>query len=529
MNISTDNNNNPSHTLWESEERYKKIFESGAIGIVLSGPDYKFLDANPKFCEMLGYTKEELLPLNFMDITHPDDMANSKTSKIKLHNGEISQFSIEKRYLTKEKSVIWGATTVSVIRSPEGELLYTIAVVEDITKRKKTEIEKYELQVKLNRARKMEAIGLLAASVAHDLNNIMSGIMIYPDVILMDPHISEENRENLKMIQKSAQMASDVVNDLLTISRGVVIEKETINLNTIIKEYLLSPEYLRVCNMYPSVSLTTFLDDNLMNIEGSRSHVKKALMNLIINAFEAIDETGKIELSTNNITFNEPFKGHDINLIKEYVSISITDTGKGISKDDLERIFEPFYTRKIMGRSGTGLGLTVVWNIIQDHGGQINVVSDSGGTKFEVYFPVSRNKTEKSEEVDRPLTEFMGNNEKILIIDDEQTQRDILRTILKKLNYQPIAFQNGARAIEYLKEDLVDLVILDMIIEPGNNGRKTYEEIVKIRPGQKAIIASGYSETEEVKKAQALGAGKYLKKPYTLEKIGMAIKNELRR
>jgi signal transduction histidine kinase len=428
--------------------------------------------------------------------------------------------------VAKQGKIIWGAATVSIIRSPEGELLSTIAVIEDITKRKKAEVEKLELQVKLNRAKKMEALGVLAASVAHDLNNIMSGIMIYPDVILMDNTISEESKKNLKMIQKSAQMASEVVNDLLTISHGVVIEKQPMNIDKIIKEFLLSPEYLRLCNLYPSVSLTTFLNSTVSSIKGSKSHIKKSLLNLIINAFEAISGSGKIEISTSNTRLNEPLKGYDFEYVREYIVLSITDTGKGISEEDLERIFEPFYTKKILGRSGTGLGLTVVWNIVQDHNGQINVVSDSGGTKFELYFPVTRDKTEE-EKVEKSFEEYMGNNEKILVVDDEQNQRDILSNILNKLKYRPKVVSSGSHALEYLKEDSVDLVILDMIMDPEMNGRKTYEEILKLHPGQKAIIASGYSISQEVEKTQALGAGQYIKKPYTLEKIGMAIKNEL--
>ena len=198
----------------------------------------------------------------------------------------------------------------------------------------------------------------------------------------------------------------------------------------------------------------------------------------------------------------------------------------GISPEDLERIFEPFYTKKEMGRSGTGLGLAVVWNCLQDHDGYINVMSSHKGTVFELYFPVTREEV-AAEEEEVPVAEYQGHGEKILVVDDEERQREIASGILNRLGYTAEAVSSGEEAIEYVKEHPVDLIVLDMVMPKGINGRKTYEKIIKIRPGQKAIIASGYAKTKEVDLAQELGAGKYIKKPYTLPKVGLAVKEEL--
>ena len=249
-------------------------------------------------------------------------------------------------------------------------------------------------------------------------------------------------------------------------------------------------------------------------------------MNLVTNAAEAVQDRGKVVVSTYNRYVDEPLKGYVDVHQGEYAVLRVSDSGIGISSTDLERIFEPFYTKKVLGRSGTGLGLTVVWNTVQDHNGYINVNSEKERTTFELYFPVTREDIlTDAEQI--PLEDYKGEGEKILVIDDEKSQRMIACGILTKLGYSVEAVSSGEKAVEYLKTRIVDLILLDMIMFPGMNGRQTYQKIIEIRPDQKAVIASGFAETEEVEIAQQLGAGQYIKKPYTLEKIGLAIKAEL--
>ncbi len=401
-----------------------------------------------------------------------------------------------------------------------------LGVIQDVTEQKKAEKERKNLEHQLHRAQKMEALGLLAGGVAHDLNNILSGIVTYPELLLMDLPEDSPLTRPIKTIQESGMRAVDVVADLLTIARGVATGREALNLNTIVTEYLGSPECRELERRHSFVNFKTELDADLLNMSGSPTHIKKALMNLITNASEAIEGSGTVTISSQNRYLDQLLKGYEDVRHGEYVVLSISDDGSGISPEDIERIFEPFYTKKVMGRSGTGLGLAVVWNTVQDHKGYINVKSSERGTVFELYFPVTREKV-AAEEEGVPLEDYLGHGEKILVVDDEERQREIAGVLLTKLGYVPEAVESGEEAIEYLKKHPMDLIVLDMVMPKGINGRKTYQEIIKIRPGQKAIIASGYAKTKEVDIAQELGADKYIRKPYTLEKIGVAVKKEL--
>jgi CheY-like chemotaxis protein len=201
----------------------------------------------------------------------------------------------------------------------------------------------------------------------------------------------------------------------------------------------------------------------------------------------------------------------------------------GISKKDKERIFEPFYTKKVMGRSGTGLGMTVVWGTVKDHEGYIDIKSTKGkGTTFTLYFPVTRKELPKDKAL-VSIEDYMGKGESVLVIDDVKEQREIASKILKKLSYSVTSVSSGEQAVDYLKDNAVDLLVLDMIMESGIDGLDTYKRILEFHPGQKAIIASGFSETDRVKEAQRLGAGVYVKKPFLLGKIGLAVREELER
>ncbi len=386
--------------------------------------------------------------------------------------------------------------------------------------------EKRNLEAQIQRSQKMESLGLMAGGVAHDLNNILSGIVSYPDLMLMDLPDDSPLRKPIETIKESGQKAADVVSDLLTIARGIASSKEVVGLNTLVEEYFDSAEHKNLQSTHPSIKFKTDLNPELLNINCSVIHIKKSLMNLVTNAAEASAGAGMVTISTRNRYVDEPLKGYENVHQGEYAVMSVSDDGSGISADDLQRIFEPFYTKKVMGRSGTGLGLAVVWNTMQDHSGYVDVRSDEKGTAFALYFPATRD-----EAVDEKITiymkDYIGHGERVLVVDDEERQREIACSILTRLDYFADAVSSGEEAVAYLKAKSTDLVILDMIMPRGINGRETYERIIKIHPNMKAIIASGFAETGEVKKAQQLGAGKYIKKPYTLEKIGVAVKEEL--
>ncbi len=397
----------------------------------------------------------------------------------------------------------------------------------DITLRLATESEKRQLEVKLVKAQKMEAIGTLAGGVAHDLNNILSGVVSYPELLLMKIPSDSELRKPLETIMQSGKKAAAIVQDMLTLARRGVASIDVLNLNTIITEYFKSPEFEKLLLFHRGIQIVMDLDPDLLNVEGSQVHLSKMVMNLVSNAAEAMPEGGKITISTTNTHMDEDAIMHDTLKEGDYVVITILDEGSGIGADEKERIFEPFYTKKTMGRSGTGLGMSVVWGTVTDHNGHIDVQSEVGQwTKFTIFFPATRKKTKETNE-DFDFESIKGGGEHILVVDDVEEQRTIAVSILTQLGYSADCVASGLEAIGYLKKRKVDLLILDMIMAPGMDGYETYKRAIEANPGLKAIIASGFSETEAVKKTQVLGAGTYVRKPYTIRNIGLAIKREL--
>jgi two-component system, cell cycle sensor histidine kinase and response regulator CckA len=407
------------------------------------------------------------------------------------------------------------------LRDEEGHIYAVLTVSIDVTIRKR-------LENRLQKAKKMEALGLLAGGVAHDLNNILAGIVGYPELLLTDLPEGSKQRKPLEIILDSGKRAAAVVSDLLTVSRGAASSKDPLGLNEIAESFLNSPECRQLLDRHPHLSLSMDFRPDLLNVGGSEIHIRKSIMNLVINAIEACQDCrdGRVHITTENVYLEQPLRAHGETVAGEYALLKVSDNGKGISDEDLDRVFEPFYTKKIMGRSGTGLGLAVVWNTMQDHDGYVHVESHGGGTVFSLYFPVTREPLHALE-VTRSMEDYRGSGEKILVVDDDEQQRTLAMAMLEKLGYQVTAVSGGEAAVTYLESRRVDLVVLDMIMDPGMNGRDTYERIVEIHPGQKAIIASGFSETEDVKAAHKLGVGQYIKKPYLLEKIGMAVRNEL--
>lgn len=458
---------------------------------------------------------------------YPDDIPFLKAKFQEAIETTDPAFSrqIEHRILYSNETIGYISVWQSVEKDSDGNLTRIYGVIQDITKRKLTEKKLKDSEEILVRSKKMESLGLLAGGVAHDLNNVLSGIVTYPELLLLNLPQDSELKKPIETIQKSGNSAVAIVQDLLTIARGVASTKEPLNLNNTIKEYLSSPEYRKLAQYYPDVQVKTGLDTDLLNIKGSSIHLRKVIMNLVSNAAEGIENSGSVLISTSNRYLDRPVRSYEDVNIGEYAVLLVSDDGSGIPKHYLERIFEPFFTKKYIGRSGTGLGLAVVWNIVRDHGGYIDVSSDEKGTTFELYFPITRSEIH-AKDMSISIEELKGNGETILVVDDIESQREISCSILSALNYKAVAISSGEDAIEYLKENPVDLILLDMIMDPGINGRVTYERIMKIRPKQKALIVSGFAETDEVKKIQAMGAGLFIKKPLTLESIGLAIKKE---
>ncbi len=400
---------------------------------------------------------------------------------------------------------------------------------QEIRQNKKTAEEKLKLQLSLKRAEKMEAVGILAGSVAHDLNNILTGIMSYPELLLLDISKDSPLRGPLLTIQDSGQRAAAVVQDLLTLVRKGIINAAAVNLNHIISDFLNSPEYKKMESNYPGTTIETSLQQDLPAMYGSPVHLSKAVMNLVLNSLEAMAKGGHITITTAGAAMDKSCDTYEVMNKGSYVSVTVSDNGPGISKEDLNRIFEPFYTKKVMGRSGTGLGLAIVWGTVKDHDGYVDVQSRKGeGTTFTLFFPVA-DEDISSREPSLTPQDYTGSGESILIIDDDNLQRDLCTKIVKKLGYSAHCVNSGEQAVEYLTGNSADLIILDMIMEGGMDGFETYKKIISLHPGQKAIIVSGFTESEQVRDTQALGAGRFIRKPYAIEELGIALQNELHR
>lgn len=509
--------------LEESEHRFHQVIDAAHISLVITDRENHIRLVNRKFIELFGYSQDLLPDLeHWWELACPDRQLRSQLSQ----KWETAMMAAETsgkplQNFTAQVHCADGALrTVEMGSSLVG--VWRLISFQDLTAQIQAEEEKNSLEAKLAQAQKMEAIGLLAGGVAHDLNNILSGIVSYPELLLMQLPPDSNLRKSIHAIQESGIRAAAVVADLLTIARGIAATREVISLNSLIEDFLSSPECLRIQALYPTVNIVTDLDPALLPISCSPIHIRKTLLNLVLNAAEAINGPGSVVVETTNRYVDRFVARNQYLQMGEYVLLKVRDSGSGIPEMDLERIFEPFYTKKVMGKSGTGLGLTVVWNTVQEHGGAVTVESSGEGTCFTMYLPATRDRIEHLPPVD-DISTLRGRGQRILVVDDEAQQRDISSNYLSHLGYQVDTVASGEKAVEYLQHRSVDLLLLDMIMDPGINGRETYERIIRTHPDQKAVIASGFSETEEVRKALSLGVSKLIKKPYTYQQIATAI------
>jgi len=514
--------------LLESEKRFFQIIEAVNIPMAI-GKDGNAEFLNKSFNDIFGFTLEDMPTIEKMwELSYPDPVYREKSQKE--WNSAIEDFSkgigpFNKQFCTV-RCKNGEDKDVEIDYSPVGERGLT--TFRDLTAYNKREAENALLEKKLLRSQKMEAIGLMAGGVAHDLNNILSGIVGYPDLILMDLPEDSEIIPYVEAIKKSGLRAADVVADLLTIARGIASIRKPCRLNDVIDEYLESPEFEKLKSNMDNIKIVKNFDNDLLNISCSKVHIKKSIMNLVMNAVEAMNLNGVLSISTKNQYVDTPFYMGQYIEIGEYVVLSVKDTGHGIKKEDRERIFDPFYTKKVMGLSGTGLGLTVVWNTVKDHGGAVILETSEEGSSFNLYFPVFRGKIREELQTEE-LIDINGSGETVLVIDDEPVQKEIATGMLKILGYKPYYVSSGKEAIIWLESNKVDIILLDMIMPSGLNGLQTYRKIVEINPGQKAVIASGYSQNKDVEKTLQLGAGRFIKKPYTIEVLGKAMKHELKK
>ena len=515
------------NALLESKQKFSKLFFSSPAWMAITRlEDGKYIEINKAFEEITGFDRKEVIGRTSVELgLWPEPKERKRLIELAREKGGFREQEVTLLNRNGEPlTTLWSADAIDI-----GGESCLISTVMDITTLRRAEADQKMLQTQLQQASKMEAIGTLAGGVAHDLNNILGGLVSYPELLLLQLPEDSPLRKPLLTIQKSGEKAAAVVQDLLTLARRGVVATEVVNMNNVIAEYLKSPEHEKLLSYHSGIHLETRLATDTLNILGSSTHLSKTVMNLISNAAEAMPEGGKLTISTENRHIDRPIGAYDNVKEGDYVVLTVSDTGTGISPDDIGKIFEPFYTKKKMGRSGTGLGMAVVWGTVKDHNGYIDVQSTEGkGTTFTLYFPVTRKKLAEDES-SLTIESYSGDGESILIVDDVEEQRKIASGMLKELGYSVLSVSSGEEAVEYLKTNKVDLMVLDMIMNPGMDGLDTYKKIIEVRPGQKAIVASGFSESDRVKELQGLGAGTYIRKPFLLKNIGPAVKEQLKK
>jgi len=424
------------------------------------------------------------------------------------------------------------AHSVAPIRDDHGTILGVVAIFRDITEQKAAQARERQLQERLFRSQRIESLGSLAGGVAHNLNNILGPMVNYPDLIIKNLPPDSALRQDLEIIKNSARKAVDIIRDLLTLGRIGHFPTEPLVLNRILEMVVRSSAYLGLQHSAPLVVVDLKWAADLPAIQGSESLLQEMAINLLIHAFDAMPQGGRLTLTTSVEQVREPVAGYELINPDTYVVMHVLDTGPGIEEQELNRMFEPFYARdKVWSLKRSGLELAIVYAVVKEHKGFIDVRSSPGkGSDFSVYFPVSGALPEVRQQLDH--LDLRG-NETILVVDDDEGQRRVVARWLRTSGYKVMTAHNGQAAIELLDSATrahgpsIDLVLLDMIMADDFDGLDTYKKMLELNPRQKAVMVSGFTATDRIKEALKLGVGQYIQKPYDFEDLGRAVRREL--
>jgi PAS domain S-box-containing protein len=506
--------------LRESEERFRSAFDQALIGMLLIDLEGDFLAVNSYVAEMLGHSVDELLEMNLKDITHAEHANIEAKRRIELIDGDIKQVLLENRYLRKDGGVVWGRYSASLLRDTLGDPMYIVAHLQNLTEQKQIETEKRRLEIQTQVAQRMESIGTLAGGIAHDFNNILMSIQ--GNVSLLRSAIKEDLfvSEKLQTIEHYIQSGAKLTQQLLGFARSGKYEVKPLDFNRVIE---------KTANMFGrtrmGIDIKMTLDQQLWRVSADHSQVEQILLNLYVNAGQAMPRGGKLSLDTSNVFLDgasaRPYRVEP----GKYVKVSVTDTGEGIDAAIQQRIFEPFFTTKEMGR-GTGLGLASVYGIVKNHGGYINVYSEKGlGTTFNLYFPALDRSA--AGEVIVPQAIERG-TETILFVDDEAMILATGEELLKELGYTVLIANGGKEAIELVAQnrEYIDLVILDLVM-PGLSGKETFLRLKATHPQIKVLLSSGYSINGSVDEILREGCDGFIQKPFNVVQLSTKIRRIL--
>jgi two-component system, cell cycle sensor histidine kinase and response regulator CckA len=504
-----------SKRLETVQRRLATAVEHAAEGVLITDIDGTIEYVNKACEQMTGYEKEELLGRNPRILKSGEhDRAFYTEIWETIKAGKVWFGLIINR--KKDGRLYHEESTISPVKDSSGKIVNFVGVKRDIT-------EHLELSKQLLQAQKMEAVGTLAGGVAHDFNNILQVALGYSDLILADEDLPQRYRVDLQKIHESARRGADLVQRLLTFSRKTDINPQPINLNHRVKDLRKMLER----TIPKMIEIRLSLSENLATINADPTQVDQILMNLAVNARDAMPEGGQLLIETNNVVLDEEYARFHLEAVSgKYVLLTVTDMGTGMDKETLEHIFEPFYTTKGPGE-GTGLGLAMVHGIVRQHGGHIRCYSESGhGTAFKVYFPalVSDEEREETTVRERPR----GGSETILLVDDEDMIRDLGSRILSQSGYRVITASNGKEALDVYERrgGEIALVVLDLIM-PEMGGRQCLEGLLNRNSLVKAVMASGYSADGPTKEAISAGARGFVNKPYDIRQLLQVVRDVL--
>jgi PAS domain S-box-containing protein len=476
------------------------------------GPDAHFIFVNDAACASLGYLREELLSMTVHDIdpNFPAVIWPKHWEEVR----ERGSFMIESRHRTKDGRIFPVEITVNYLKFEGRE--YNCAFARDITERKEAEKEREQMQAQFRQAQKMEAVGTLAGGIAHDFNNLLQAVQGYAQLLQMRKGEDESGQRELSQIIRAAERGADLTQQLLTFSRKVESALRPTDLNHEVESVRLLLER----TIPKMIQMEFHLAADLKIVEADPGQVEQILMNLAVNAKDAMPEGGKLIVETANVTLDVDYcMIHPEAQPGEYVQLTVSDTGHGMNSKTLEHIFEPFYTTKETGK-GTGLGLATVYGIVKSHKGHITCRSEPGeGTTFRAYFPAIKSE-EKIIRALEPVAAARGGKETILLVDDEDPIRILGTQILEEFGYTVLTAADGESALELYQEEheKIGLVILDLIM-PGMGGKRCLSEILKVNPKARVAIASGYSPDGPTREVLKNGAKGFVSKPYDIRQM----------
>ncbi len=514
-----------AEALRESEERCRKMFEESSLGMVMAGPDYHFIRANATFCRMVGYTERELVPFTFKDITHPDHITEDALHIDELCRDRAPLYRTETRYVRKDKQIVWASTIINTVRDKSGKFLYFLAMVEDISERKRAEEERAALESQLRHAQKMEAIGQLAGGIAHDFNNILTVIVGFGTLVRMalDKH-QPISREYVDQILASSEKAANLTGSLLTFSRKQQVNLEPRKVNDIVST--TGKLLKRLLTEDIELRITTPPENPIIMVDVTQ--MDQILMNLAANARDAMPKGGLLSIRTQEVVLGDEFrKTHGYGKPGRYALFSVSDTGMGMDKATKEHIFEPFFTTKDVGK-GTGLGLSTVYGIVKQHNGYITVDSEPHqGTTFRMYLPL----VDTAEQCEaQPPEAVRGGTETVLVAEDEPGVRRLITEILQAYGYTTVEARDGEHAINVFTKNkgTINLIIMDVVM-PKKNGKEVYEEIRKSSRDMKIIFVSGHTAEVVFDRGIYDVAVDYLPKPLKPNKLLQKVREVLDR